>query len=167
MEIVHRSLCKKLCTSCRRYFEMYFSEMEWLRCDATNDKAAFAQVAVVAKKAMSHFLCQRWSTDFRHIWVTKSHLNRIGILKEAQHKLATLILLSDLVPQSHHLFRWRLVAWLPPHHYLSQCWHIVDWTPGNIFQWHYHLNSNNFLQQKWIRNYHLQNIGHFVGLQCL
>ena len=38
----------------------------------------------------------------------------------------------------HHWFRFWLVACSAPSHYLNQCWFIVDWTPGNKFQWNLH-----------------------------
>ena len=39
-----------------------------------------------------------------------------------------------------HWFRYGLVAYLAPSHYLNQCWVIVNWTPENKFQWN--LNRN-------------------------
>ena len=43
----------------------------------------------------------------------------------------------------HHWFRWWLVAWSGPSHYLIQCWKIVDWTLGNKFKWN--LNQNLYI----------------------
>ena len=36
---------------------------------------------------------------------------------------------------NHHWFRWWLVAWLTPTHYLNQCWNIVNWTLWNKIKW--------------------------------
>ena len=33
----------------------------------------------------------------------------------------------------HHWFRYWLVAYSAPSHYLNQCWRIVHWTPGDKF----------------------------------
>ena len=46
----------------------------------------------------------------------------------------------------HHWFRSWLVTWPAQSHYLNQCWIIVNWTLGNIFQWHLNQNSDSFIQ---------------------
>ena len=33
----------------------------------------------------------------------------------------------------HYWFRWWLVAWSAPSHYLNQCWNTVNWTLGTNF----------------------------------
>ena len=33
-----------------------------------------------------------------------------------------------------------------PGHYLNQCWHIVNWTIGNKFQWNINRNFHIFIQ---------------------
>ena len=48
----------------------------------------------------------------------------------------------------HHWFRQWLVACSVPSHCLNQCWLIVNWTPGNIFQWNLNRNSIIFIQDK-------------------
>ena len=46
-----------------------------------------------------------------------------------------------------HWFRWWLVAWTAPSHYLNQCWNIVNCTLRNKLQWNLNLNSNIFIQE--------------------
>ena len=42
-----------------------------------------------------------------------------------------------------HWFRYWLVAWLAPSHYLNKCWDIiVNWAFGNKFQWNSNQNQN-------------------------
>ena len=41
-----------------------------------------------------------------------------------------------------HWFRWWLVAWSAPSHYLNQCWNIVNGTLGNKLQWKLDRNKN-------------------------
>ena len=48
---------------------------------------------------------------------------------------------------NHHWFRWWLVTWTAPSHYLNHCWNIVNWTLGNKLQWNFNLNSNIFIQE--------------------
>ena len=36
---------------------------------------------------------------------------------------------------------------MAPSHYLNQCWHTVNKTPRNIFQWNFIWNSNIFIQE--------------------
>ena len=50
----------------------------------------------------------------------------------------------------HHGFRWWLVAYSTPIHHLNQCWPIINWSIGNIFQWN--ANQNNFYSMKCIWN---------------
>ena len=42
-----------------------------------------------------------------------------------------------------HWFRWWLVAWSAPSHYLNQCWVTVDWVLRNKFQWNFILTTKN------------------------
>ena len=58
--------------------------------------------------------------------------------------LVTHICVSEL---GHHWFRQQLVACSVPNHYLNQCWFIVNWTPGNKFQWNLNLNFILFIQE--------------------
>ena len=52
----------------------------------------------------------------------------------------------------HHWFRYWLVAWSVPSHYLNQCWNIVNWTLSNKFQWNCYRNSNIFSQENAFEN---------------
>ena len=45
-----------------------------------------------------------------------------------------------------HWFRYWLVAWSAPSHYLNQCWNIINWTPRNKLQWNLKGNSHIFIQ---------------------
>ena len=51
---------------------------------------------------------------------------------------------------NHHWFRWWLVAWSAPSHYLNQCWDIVNWTLRNKLQWNFNWNSYLFIQENAI-----------------
>ena len=48
---------------------------------------------------------------------------------------------------NHHWFRWWLVPWTAPSHYLNQCWNIDNWTPGNKLQWNFKRNSFIFIEE--------------------
>ena len=50
--------------------------------------------------------------------------------------------------RGQHWFRWRLVAWVAPSHYLNQCWHIVNWTPRNIFQRNFEIQIFSFKKMR-------------------
>ena len=52
----------------------------------------------------------------------------------------------------HHWFRWWLVAWSVPSHYLNQCWNIVNWTLGIKFQWNLNQNQYIFIQENAFEN---------------
>ena len=47
----------------------------------------------------------------------------------------------------HHWFRYWLVAWSPPSHYLHQCWNIVNCTLTNKLKWNLNRNSYNFNEE--------------------
>ena len=53
---------------------------------------------------------------------------------------------------NHHWFRWWLVAWSAPNHYLNQCWNIVNWTLRNKIQWNSNRNPNIFIQENALEN---------------
>ena len=42
---------------------------------------------------------------------------------------------------SDHWFRWCLVAWSAPSHYLNQCYNIFNWTLRNKLQWYFNRKS--------------------------
>ena len=45
----------------------------------------------------------------------------------------------------HHQFRWWLVAWSVPSHYVNQCWNIVSSNLENKLQWHRHMSYNRHI----------------------
>ena len=53
---------------------------------------------------------------------------------------------------NHHWFRWRLVAWSAPSHYLNQCWNIVNRTLGNELQWNFNRNWNISIEENTFEN---------------
>ena len=53
---------------------------------------------------------------------------------------------------NHHRFRYWLVAWSAPSHYLNQCRNIVNWTLENKLQWNFNQNSNIFIQENALKN---------------
>ena len=81
-------------------------------------------------------------------WIWKYHL-----------RLVPHICISEL---DHHCFRKWLVACSTPNHYPNQCWFIVNWTPGNKFQWNLNRNFISFIQENAFENVVCQYGGHFV-----
>ena len=47
----------------------------------------------------------------------------------------------------HHCFRYWIVTWLAPSHYLNPCWNIVNLILRNKLQWNLKQNSDNFIQE--------------------
>ena len=62
-------------------------------------------------------------------------------------------------PPSAAYMRQRTSA---PRHYPNQCWRIVNYTPGNKFQWNKNRNSIIFIQVNAIRYIVCQNGYYFV-----
>ena len=46
-----------------------------------------------------------------------------------------------------HWFRWWLVAYTAPSHYLNQCCVIVNWILSNTLQWKFHQNTKPFIHK--------------------
>ena len=44
-------------------------------------------------------------------------------------------------------FRWWLVAYSAPSHYIKQCWVIVNWTLRNKLQWNFNHNRKLFIHE--------------------
>ena len=42
-------------------------------------------------------------------------------------------------------------------HYLDKCWHTINWTLGNTFQWNFNRNSSVFIWENHLK-YNLQKI---------
>ena len=74
-----------------------------------------------------------WGLD---AWVTKWLVNSLRPSDAYMRQLT-----------NHHWFRWWLVTWPAPNHYLNQCWNIVNWTIRNKLQWNLNRNSNIFIQE--------------------
>ena len=53
---------------------------------------------------------------------------------------------------NHHWFRYWLVAWTAPSHYLNSCWNIVNWILRNKFPWNFNRYSNIFIQENAFEN---------------
>ena len=53
---------------------------------------------------------------------------------------------------NHHWFRYWLVAFSAPSHYLNQCWIIVNLTIGNKLQWNLNRNPYIFIQENEFQN---------------
>ena len=65
-----------------------------------------------------------------------------------------------------HWFRWWLVVYWVPSHYLNQCYDIVNWTIRNKLQWKLNQNSSIFIQENAFQNV-CESGGHFVqGEMC-
>ena len=64
---------------------------------------------------------------------------------------------------SHHWFRYWLVAWPVPSHYLNQYWNIVNLALRNKLQWKVNRNSKQFHSRKCIWKGCLCNGSHFVS----
>ena len=86
---------------------------------------------------------QCWLRKWVVYWCTYASLNFDGLIKCSLK--SHICILSSLRPSNaymyqwinHHWFRWWLVAWSAPSHYLNQCWHIVNWTLRNKLQWNH------------------------------
>ena len=53
------------------------------------------------------------------------------------------------------------------HHYLNQCWLIVDWTHRKKLHWNFKQNIVLVFQEKYIQKCCLQNIIHLFQPQCV
>ena len=83
-----------------------------------------------------------------HMRSTAVHLSlfQLHLFKKLTHWGRVMHICIDNL--SHHCFRWWLVAWSAPCHYLNQCWDIINWTLRNKLQWNFNRNSNIFIQEK-------------------
>ena len=66
-----------------------------------------------------------------------------------------------IIKLNHHWFRYWLIAWPAPSHYLNQSWNIVNWDPGEQISLKFSSKYNNFHSTKCIWK-GLENGGHFV-----
>ena len=67
----------------------------------------------------------------------------------------------------HHWFRWWLVAWTAPSHYLKQCWIIVNWTLRSKLQWNFSRNSNIFIEENPFQNVVWKMVAILSRPQCV
>ena len=51
-----------------------------------------------------------------------------------------------------HWFRWWLVAYSAPSHYINQCWVIVNCTLRNKLQWNFNKNTELFIHKNASQN---------------
>ena len=83
-------------------------------------------------RAISQEILQPWITKISlRITYLKFNSNLPGASELTHLPLVLHVCVKEL---GHHWFRWWLVAYSAPSHYLNQCWLIVNRTPGNIFQ---------------------------------
>ena len=54
-----------------------------------------------------------------------------------------------------------IVEYLPPSHYLNQCWYSINWIPRKNHQWNLNQNASS-IQEKWIWKCRLANDCYFV-----
>ena len=59
--------------------------------------------------------------------------------------------------QGHHWFRWWLVTYKGPSHYLNQCCIIVNLTLGNNYQWNFDQNATIFIQESGFQSAHMRD----------
>ena len=64
-------------------------------------------------------------------------------------------------------FRWWLVAWSAPSHYLNRCLNIVNWTLRNKLQWKLKRNSYIFFQDNAFENIVCETAGILSRPQCV
>ena len=72
-------------------------------------------------------------------------------------------------PNDAMMWQWtrspllRRIAYEAPNHCLNQCWIVINWKLGNIFQWILNQMTNSFIQFKKLElEYRLQKGVHFV-----
>ena len=79
---------------------------------------------------------------------TFSFLSHINITVSSVINMLTHLTLVPHICVSEwgqHWFRWWLVAYSAPSHYLNQCWIIVRWTLRNTLQWNFNQNTKLFI----------------------
>ena len=72
-----------------------------------------------------------------------------------------------VIKLGHHWFRWWLVAWPAPSHYLKQYWNNVNWTTRNKFQWNFNQNTTIFIKENAFENVVCKVSTIFTRPQCL
>ena len=82
-------------------------------------------------------------------WVPKKHLDGLATFVFNSSPLVPHICVSEL---GQHWFRWWLVAWSAPSHFLNQCWNIVNWALKNKLHWNFTQNTKRFIHEKASEN---------------
>ena len=83
-------------------------------------------------------------------------LTHLGQLMHNMHQLS-----------HHHWFRYWLVTWLAPSHYLHQCWNIVNWASRNKLRWNISGNSCILIQENPFQNAIWKMVAILFQLQCV
>ena len=68
---------------------------------------------------------------------------------------------------NHYWFRWCLVAWSAPSHYVNQCWNIVNWTLGNKLQCNLNKNLYIFIHENAFENVICKMVSILSRPQCV
>ena len=81
-------------------------------------------------------------------------LTSISLRCISQHHLTHLPLMPHICicEPIHHWFRWWIVAWSAPSHYLNHCWNIVNCALRNKLQWTFNQYSCFFIQRNAFEN---------------
>ena len=102
-------------------------------------------------------LCM-WSFDpclMNHGYISM-HTVRWHACKEMSGRVHYICLKSQVThcvsELSQYWFRWWLLAWSAPSHYLNQWWNIVNQTLGKKLQWNLKQNSFVFIQENALEN---------------
>ena len=90
-------------------------------------------------------------------WINKQQLSDCTALPSfnlTPVKLINLPLLLHICVSElgQHWFRYLLVTYSAPSHYLNQCWVIANWTLSNKLQWNFNHNSKLFIHENASKN---------------
>ena len=96
------------------------------------------------------FLTHCWHIHSLVNWVIIGSGNGLSPVHcQAFNSLRPSICVSKL---GHHWFKWWLVTWPVPSHYLNHCWNIVNWTLGVKFQLNFNQNAKIFIRKNAFKN---------------
>ena len=70
---------------------------------------------------------------------------------------------SMLQQTCHHWFKYWLVAWSAPSHYLNQFWNVVDLTNLHELQWNISIEIHTISFKKMLLKSRLRNVNHFIS----
>ena len=115
---------------------------------------------------MSSLICD-WMND----WVNNREAGDLRRHRGHDNVIMHQLALSTHLPLVPHIcvsdsgqrwFKWWLVVYSAPTHYLKQCWVIVNWTLRKKNPWIFSQNTKFFIHKKIIWKYRLRKGGHFV-----